>query len=567
MAPPADISIVRSPRFEDPRLEQRPGPGTYELATNIVAPLGEGKAPAFQHSDFTRSAVLLQASGRLGPGSYKVLDPAVGRSTKKLPGGARASFLAPAANVFEQRQKRESRESPGPGSYDPSSSKHDWRPHAPPRGDGSWLERGRISNVESEGATFLSPSTTGDIANSTKGTDFHSSKWDRTDAVASKRATPGPGSYGMIRTAARTCTAWSRDNCERSDMGGNTPNPGPGTYSFSTPSAATGTGGAALRGRTARWSGDGNQGGPGPGTYNKGSRGDLKRARSTPCVARDPQYHGVHEPWRMRELLDTQGGHLTAFNTREERFPEARELDAAFGSSRPELSKGQSIEANVKSHGLRRGLRRPFGSNVERFRARTPDPCAEPKPLPEPRVVPNRGSGMKSKTERITKLEPSSTPSPGDYELPGAFQKVDRSAKPWHRPRTAQVCFGRITDRWDGQSGIGPSRSLAPGPGTYEPPILGKHSSGVIPSQTTREHTIAGSPPKVSAHPGPGSYEVSKSLLRPTFNSNGEAYAKEAFQVGCARAAPGKKHKMAHALMQLADNLQTQSQAKLAHTR
>eukprot|EP00445_Apocalathium_hangoei_P035125 CAMPEP_0203942510 /NCGR_PEP_ID=MMETSP0359-20131031/78679_1 /ASSEMBLY_ACC=CAM_ASM_000338 /TAXON_ID=268821 /ORGANISM="Scrippsiella Hangoei, Strain SHTV-5" /LENGTH=562 /DNA_ID=CAMNT_0050873231 /DNA_START=64 /DNA_END=1749 /DNA_ORIENTATION=+ len=546
----ASLSAVRSARFPD-CFSDVPGPGAYSVVGSW-APVDDGlaarKAP-FQTSQPNRVSEQDQAFRNPGPGVYDTpADPGLGRPCVANLGasGAVAAFRGQPIDFGELEDSG----GPGPGAYTSAAQLgRPWRPRAQGRGDGTW-GRVAVATDPARALCFAEPSEPSSPigGRACRGVDFHSSKQERMGGPSASVAAPDPGEYRQPRTSSRCATAWSRDQSYRTALAKEEFGPGPTTYTLPSSEAPDADGApasptAVMRSTTGRWVALDGADSPGPGSYEpaaSSSSSPPRRARSTYCVERPRDFHGVHEQGRLMELRGSDGRPLNAFGTRDQRFQhgESRGEGCAPGTYDRESAAGQSIEARQKAHALRNGKRGAFDTTAERWASIGsvgPGP-AKYKVNVRPQSSGAGNGGLRSKGKHFESVE-TCGPAPGSYEAPQCFAQAELPSKSnWRRPKTAHLHFGRAGERWECQE-----RQAAPGPGEYQVQDVVKHR-GSVPKSTDARIGFSTSK-DAAAQPGPGSYNVSRSLVKSSFNTSSEAFARQAQAVGCGAAALGRQLK------------------------
>eukprot|EP00392_Amoebophrya_sp_AT5.2_P015507 g15713.t1 len=217
-------------------------------------------------------------------------------------------------------------------------------------------------------------------------------------------------------------------------------------------------------------------------------------------------------------------GKLGVFGSRAERFPAGKIDDRGAGGASAEEEDGApgSPRAQNKSS-LDAGESSMFRSTSLRFD--TGDEFVRKKPTRPPKAKlmsgpPESGGGGAEPGETVGGSSASGQqrrrrhqgPPPGAYD-----PKLDPSYRnPFRPPKTDHFSFGSSAERNQ------PNNELLgkPGPGNYTPQFHGQMADAVKSRKGQQAATSKSlRPTKVANNVGPGSYEVSKGLLKKSYNT------------------------------------------------
>jgi len=280
---------------------------------------------------------------------------------------------------------------------------------------------------------------------------------------------------------------------------------------------------------------------PGPGSYSNPngifpSTEKKKEEEASKAIPGNKKktYHGVHHPMIVMALQETQGP-LEAFGSTDDRACNKIELQktpAPWSYSREE-ARGHSMASDLREK-KKIGRAGAFGTLADRFygspmqgRDDVPDPSGTGEggigegsgSYTEPRAVFNsqtpRMREPSSGEPQAVKLGSFQTPAPGDY----VTEKDVNYRSPFRHPRVDHLSFGSGQTRFDlGRevfTGHGPEAN--PAPGDYDTLVVSARGRGHAHAKEKRR--LSAKVGSTTEEVGPGSYgTIDTPMLKKTFN-------------------------------------------------
>lgn len=302
---------------------------------------------------------------------------------------------------------------------------------------------------------------------------------------------------------------------------------------------------------------------PGPGHYQPAwssfpADPKTKEAEEAMPDSYRKKIHGVHHPTIVMALAEAQGP-LQAFNTTDDRpcnrSPEQR--TPAPWQYNKETARGHSMNAELREK-AKVGRRGAFGTCAERFYG---SPLAGRRGLPDPSTDGSEGIHGTSNSEprsmfqsasprfrsapgprevNATKVGNTDTPAPGAYVV----EKEPSYRSPFRHPRQDHLSFGSGKTRFDVTKTsedlfYGHVKGASnPGPGNYEPKLSRDRVSGIAPSKAARPPNLVGN---TSEEVGPGKYSnMDTHMLKKTFNVSTQAPVNDGSVMHAKRPITGK---------------------------